>query len=442
MDNKFNKPMMASEIVAALSDPSRGVKGYIKGKYAKAMARSVQSDIASSQKFVLSNNLIDHVVANAYLKPEAMLGQIKTGIPPFTNMFIEWDDAYLQKTVHNYLGKTFNKELSTKKLMDGDYFDLDDEPAKEHKNRVGYHIHQVNDNWLYELWFKDEETGKYAAFPKCITIEHDEDYSMEKHYGQYEKEKWMLPSDLHHFNRDQMRLAVHTVGSHLWGNHYQTVQSYGETHRKLIRSMRKDSDRELGSTKQSNHFIRRLQTYFKTEESTAKFFDPYYLDLMCRTATAQGSAMHWLIPESKFQQGWTSEEMSALTKYTMDSVSTDVQILISTLAILNYEHIVMQKKNPSEDKIKHVAYGRRVPANEYSLLEIDLPKPRGKLFYEREFTGHGSPKRWHMRRGHWRRYRDAKGNITKRVWIDQCEAGSKELGSKVNDYNLQKAKGE
>ena len=163
---------------------------------------------------------------------------------------------------------------------------------------------------------------------------------------------------------------------------------------------------------------------------------------MCRTATAQGSAMHWLIPESKFQQGWTSEEMSALTKYTMDSVSMDVQILISTLAILNYEHIVMQKKNPSEDKIKHVAYGRRVPANEYSLLEIDLPKPRGKLFYEREFTGHGSPKRWHMRRGHWRRYRDAKGNITKRVWIDQCEAGSKELGSKINDYNLQKAKGE
>ena len=55
---------------------------------------------------------------------------------------------------------------------------------KEHKNRVGYHIHQVNDSWLYELWFKDEETGKYAAFPKCITIEHDEDYSMEKHYGQ------------------------------------------------------------------------------------------------------------------------------------------------------------------------------------------------------------------------------------------------------------------
>ena len=99
---------------------------------------------------------------------------------------------------------------------------------------------------------------------------------------------------------------------------------------------------------------------------------------MCRTATAQGSAMHWLIPESKFQQGWTSEEMTTITKYTMDSVSMDETNLISTLAILNYEHIVMQKRNKRTTKIKHVAYGRRVPTNEYSLLEIDLPKPRGK----------------------------------------------------------------
>ena len=441
-DEFVNRPMMASEIVAALSEPSRGIKGYIKGKYAKAMARSVQSDIASSQKFVLSNDLIDHVVANAFLKPEAMIGQIKTGIPPFTNMFIEWDDKYLHKAIHNYLGKTFNKELATKKQIDGDYFNLNDEPATKHKNRVGYHIHQVNDTWLYEVWFKDEETGKYAAFPKCLTIQHDQVYSMEKYYSDYEKEKWMMPSDLHDLTRDQMRLAVHTQGMGLWGNHYQTVQSYGESYRRILRSMRKDRDVEFNGTKKLDHLNRRLKTYFKTDESTAKFFDPYYLDLMCRTSTAQGSAMHWLIPESKFQQGWTSEEMSTLTKHTIESISMDVQILISTLAILNYEHIIMKRKRPDTKQIKHIAYGRRVPANEYSLIEIDLPKPRGRLFYEREFTGHGSPKRWHMRRGHWRRYRDAQGHITKRVWIDQCEAGSKELGLKINDYNLQKAKGE
>ena len=76
------------------------------------------------------------------------------------------------------------------------------------------------------------------------------------------------------------------------------------------------------------------------------------------------------------------------------------------------------------------------------IINIDLQKPRGKTVYEKIFTGHGSPKRWHLRRGHWRRYRDARGNVTKRVWVEQCEAGNKNLGKKINDYNLQKAKGE
>ena len=443
MSNTFDKPMMASEIVAALSDPPRGIKGYIKGKYAKAMARTVQSDIAASQKFVISNNLIDHIVAMSFSSPEAMIGQMKTGIPPFQNMFVEWDDKYLQEAIIKYLAKTYNKNLSSApKVNNDDYFNLDDDQYKQHKNRVGYHIHQVNDSWLYETWFKDSETGKYVGLPKSISINHNENYTMENHYHQYESEKWLMPSDLHDIDRDKMRLAVHSIGSNLWGNHYQTVQTYGESHRRLLRSIRKDEKIEKRSTKKSNHFIKRLQTYFKTEESASKFFDPYYLDMMSRTTTAQGSAMHWLISEDKFKQGWSSDEMAELTKLSMDCFAMDVNILISTLAILNYEHIITEKKTPDLTKVKHIAFGRRVPANEYSLLEIDLPKPRGKLIYEREFTGHGSPKRWHLRRGHWRRYRDAKGNVTRRVWVDQCEAGSKDLGSKINDYNLQKAKGE
>ena len=39
----------------------------------------------------------------------------------------------------------------------------------------------------------------------------------------------------------------------------------------------------------------------------------------------------------------------------------------------------------------------------------------------------------------WRRYRDAQGNVTKRIWVAECEAGSKAYGEKINDYNLQKS---
>ena len=132
--------------------------------------------------------------------------------------------------------------------------------------------------------------------------------------------------------------------------------------------------------------------------------------------------------------------MVNMTRTHLDLVQGgDIRFIVSVLALLNYDLIVQEKQKPAENKVEHIRFGKRVPANEYSLINIDLPKPRGKTVYEKIFTGHGSPKRWHLRRGHWRRYRDAKGNVTKRVWVEQCEAGNKHLGSKVNDYNLQKA---
>jgi hypothetical protein len=135
--------------------------------------------------------------------------------------------------------------------------------------------------------------------------------------------------------------------------------------------------------------------------------------------------------------------MARITKYHLDLIQGgDLRFLISVLSLLNYDLIIQEKQQPAENKLKHIRYGRRVPTNEYSLISIDLPKPKGKKVYEKIFTGHGTPKRWHMRRGHWRRYRDVRGNVTKRVWVDQCEAGNKSLGKKINDYNLQKAKGE
>lgn len=436
-----DKPMMASEIVSALSNPSRGIYGYQNGKYAKAMARSVQSDLASSQKFIISNNLIDHIVAMSFSTPEAMVGQIKTGIPPFTNMFIEWDDEYLQKAVIKYLAKNYNKKLASAPTVNKDNYFNYDNTEKPFKARTGYHIHQVNDNWLYELWWKDKENEqKFTCTPKSISINHDAVYNWQKYYEGYHKEKKWMPVELNGLSEENLRIAMYSTGSILWGNHYHIIQSYGERFRRLVRSSTHRDKTPIIS--QNKYYRKKLKTYFKTEESTSKFFDPYFTELCCRVTLAQGSAMHWMVPQEKFKLGWTANEMTELTQTCMRIYTGDVRFLVSTLAILNYEHIITEKKKPDSTKVKHIAFGRRVPANEYSLLEIDLPKPRGKIFYEREFTGHGTPKRWHMRRGHWRRYRDAKGNVTKRVWIDQCEAGSKDLGTKIKDYNLQKARGE
>ena len=58
------------------------------------------------------------------------------------------------------------------------------------------------------------------------------------------------------------------------------------------------------------------------------------------------------------------------------------------------------------------------------------------------FTGHGSPKCEHWRCGHWRRYRDRFGNVTKRLGLNQKGSGNKAYGTKQTEYKLNKAQGE
>ena len=116
----------------------------------------------------------------------------------------------------------------------------------------------------------------------------------------------------------------------------------------------------------------------------------------------------------------------------------------------NQKHLKQHKKAETyfqtffifQKKIKHISRGQAIPFNEYSLMTIELPKPRGVKKYEREFSGHGSPKCEHWRCGHWRRFRDRLGNVTRRIWIKAQKLGNKELGTKITDYKLDKAQGQ
>ena len=54
----MDKPLLASELIASLSNPQRGIARYVNGKYAKAMTRATQVQIVKSQKFVLTDNLL------------------------------------------------------------------------------------------------------------------------------------------------------------------------------------------------------------------------------------------------------------------------------------------------------------------------------------------------------------------------------------------------
>lgn len=116
-------------------------------------------------------------------------------------------------------------------------------------------------------------------------------------------------------------------------------------------------------------------------------------------------------------------------------IDGDVRFLVAVFSLLNYPRYVSAVL-PAPKKVSTIRWGRRVPRNEIKVVEIDLPK-KGVNVYGQLFTGHGSPKRQHARRGHPRRYRDETGKVIKKIWIEPKVVGNPELGIINHEYVLQ-----
>jgi len=113
----------------------------------------------------------------------------------------------------------------------------------------------------------------------------------------------------------------------------------------------------------------------------------------------------------------------------------DLRFLVAVFALLNYPRYVSTIL-PAPKKVSTVRWGRRVPRNEIKIVEIDLPK-KGVNVYGQLFTGHGSPKRQHGRRGHPRRYRDRTGKVIREIWVEPSIVGDPDLGIINHEYVLQ-----
>ena len=102
----------------------------------------------------------------------------------------------------------------------------------------------------------------------------------------------------------------------------------------------------------------------------------------------------------------------------------DIRYLMAVLALVNYPHTIVER-DQIDTKLRSMAWGQRVPRNEVRLLDM-IPKPRGTTRYEKMFKGGGSPKRRHVRRGHWRRL--------KRRMEPSRSSGSKSNGSATQTW--------
>ena len=377
-------PTLANSVLGGLAEPRRGMAGWQGGKIAEAMRRNMQVEIATSQKFVVDKSLMTEVMTASMVRPKKLLEMLHRGIPAFDNMFVEWDEFDAQEARHRAMNKYVpNMYVEWKP----------DERLRGEKR--GFHIQRINDAVLYTKWGYTHMDGdtKIASWPLGYRISNDDILTNEMVYGD----------------------GIHSP------KHENDMQEHRE---KFFRRM-------IAQWYYDNHEDVKVQRFFLDQ-------------IMMRTAIVQTAPMHWLIDEGKFREGWTEQEMAGLMENFLPSDKTftpnsgygaqgDVRFLISLLGMLNYDQVIhLTPETPK--KVSHMRFGRKLPENEYKVVTIQLPKPQGVRVYEKEFTGHGTPKRQHWVRGHWRKY---KGRA-ERTWIAPHIRGNSELGTIVHDYKLEK----
>ena len=371
----MDKPLLASELIASLSNPQRGIARYVNGKYAKAMTRATQVEMVKSQKFVLTDNLLHHALVGSYVEPKILLKGLFNAIPPFNNMWIEWNEH--QRVRYGYKETCKIIDKSTVKPLDLTVI----------PERLGYHIQKINDEFLYTPYWKINETDKFVSPEMAFDI-HSKLYNYEEYLTNW---KLYNPNNPNFMDEDTYYKERVETGQMLLGDIY-------------------------------------CNYYKKDKESIT--------EIMGHLSPTQTAAVHWSMSAQKFETQMTTDDTIRHLKH-LKMLTGDARFMISLLNILNYDLIVTEDRTPPK-QVNHIHLGRKVPKNEYKLVEIDLPKPRGKKLYKQMFTGHGSPKREHWRRGHWRRVNDKRGKLIKRVWIEEQKVGDPKLGTIVHDYLLKK----
>jgi len=452
-EQTIDKPMMASEIIAALSNPRKNLGNFLNHKYAHGIVQKLRVELVQSKKFVIDDSLLYNLVQASMVKPEAFKKAIELAKPPFPNMFIEFNEVALLKAYKKFYATQYPALIPfvDAKLKNGDNFE------DGRILRKGYHIRADDDETEFVPWLQVPNGGDFevqgkwvpAIFSFRVKNVSDKEMDFEKRVQQVKsnKDKWskaykyrynngvtngsdmvtfpgisFIGEDYFHYYSDRFAQGIEQRAKEITAIRHNNTQGdfiYG-THTLIGKGYNKSACHRVAS-----------QGNFAS---------------ICSKFTYGHSYMwSWATPEKDLKSGKfdTDDQFHRQgIELSYQFIQGQAKFLIAALAMFNFDHIVYKKKTKGTTKVQYISRGQRIPFNEYSLMTIELPKPRGVQKYEREFTGHGSPKCEHWRCGHWRRYRDRFGNVTKRTWIKAKKVGNKAYGTKQTEYKLNKAQGE
>ena len=378
--------LFANQVLAGLSNPDRGIFAYCTSKKAgkrdtnknaTMASRRARRELVDAQKFFIDNKLLEVASNLSYENPFKLVELAKRAIPPFNNMWIEWDEKF---RVNQYGGERI---LGLNKSKYGG------EKNASPLEKCGYHIQKINNQYFYTMYGFDKnfENGKILCAANGFYFSNDN-----KLLSQAFKDivDWDRNVNIH--DKKLLELSRTKTMESMLGNGYM----------KLVKD-------------------------FKTERRNYNKAFEWFKD---RIETAQSIGTEMFLTDKQFKTGFHHDLMSKQVEGDLIAMEGDVRLIISILGTLNYDHIVYNnaKTNP---KVTHTRYGVIAPKHTLKLVTIDLPKPNIRKVYKGIVSGTGTPKAEHMRRGHWRRKPD--GN---RIWIEPMKVGSKKNGIIEHDYIL------
>ena len=463
-EQTFEKPMMASEIIAALSNPKKNLVNFQNHKYAHGTAQKVRVDLVQSKKFVIDDSLLYNLVQASMVKPKAFMKAIEIAKPPFTNMFIEFNEMALFKAYRKFFATRYPALVPFINQRMVDLFQ---------SKRKGYHLFEDDDGTHFIPWtqitddavehmlqtrFKNESLprvdknkfGKWCVSPFSFKIANVSD--SELNFNQRVEEirnstNMFTPTYKYRFDQGHVdgKDQVTWPGISFFGEdyfHYYSERFAQGVERRAkeisaIYKMNGGKDFVYGQNALTGKGFNRSACHRVAAQGD-------FASICSKLIWAESYALQWMTPEKNIKDKIrldSKTEMQAMD-ISYSFIRGQAKFLVAALAMFNFDHVIFKKKQRETKKIKHISRGQAIPFNEYSLMTIELPKPRGVKRYEREFTGHGTPKCEHWRCGHWRRFRDRFGNVTRRIWIKAKKVGNKAYGTKQTEYKLNKAQGE
>lgn len=425
---------LANEVILGLSIPKRSLALYESSKDGDWQIRKTKQDIVNATKMAISDNLLSHAVTASFSKPKHLLDALFVGRPPVSNLWIEWDGYKAMKLLEReYLSRGI------------DYVIKDEDKLQE---RIGYLI-QRSANGLYSYSQFLSAENKIATPPMSVFVSHDPDMVMGNpdivdrtmpsvqfgpNYFQpvsniapnpYLKMKGRLPEGMVISPSEVLMMGRCNLLSVDWIKLITNDQFLVNEDYYLGRIRGQIKDGEVNMTHVKDRYIRWIMERMN-----------FGVHAIGKAAYPEG-----VLEKSKYAHiiaKHPGEVKFGLMNSSTTMMSGDMRLLFTMLGLLNYpQHIYeVEQKGPEMVSRK---WSRPVPKNEIKVIEIDLPKPEGTKLYEKFFKGHGSPKRQHLRRGHWRVIHLKNGSTIKR-WIEEQVVGDPELGVIEHDYSLVKKK--